>query len=86
MKPTMKKWLTGLLSVALLAGNLPVYAVNTAYAAEEDGFFTDETYSFEGGSQESEDTQSEILLQAFLNLPGLPPWGSRRRFFRRRGL
>ena len=33
MKPTMKKWLTGLLSVALLAGNLPVYAVNTAYAA-----------------------------------------------------
>lgn len=38
MKPTMKKWLTGLLSVALLAGNLPVYAVNTAYAAEEDGF------------------------------------------------
>ena len=40
MKPTMKKkWLTGLLSVALLAGNLPVYAVNTAYAAEEDGFF-----------------------------------------------
>lgn len=59
MKPTMKKWLTGLLSAALLAGNLPVYAVNTAYAAEEDGFFTDETDSFEGGSQESEDTQSE---------------------------
>ena len=53
MKPTMKKWLTGLLSAALLAGNLPVYALNTAYAAEEDGFFTDETYSFEGGSQES---------------------------------
>ena len=59
MKPTMKKWLTGLLSAALLAGNLPVYALNTAYAAEEDGFFTDETDSFEGGSQESEDTQSE---------------------------
>ena len=55
----MKKWLTGLLSAALLAGNLPVYPLNTAYAAEEDGFFTDETYSFEGGSQESEDTQSE---------------------------
>ena len=34
----MKKWLTGLLSAALLAGNLPVYALNTAYAAEEDGF------------------------------------------------
>ena len=46
MKPTMKKWLTGLLSVALLAGNLPVYAVNTAYAAEGDGFFTDEAESF----------------------------------------
>ena len=29
MKPTMKKWLTGLLSAALLAGNLPVYALNT---------------------------------------------------------
>ena len=36
MKPTMKKWLIGLLSAALLAGNLPVYALNTAYAAEED--------------------------------------------------
>ena len=59
MKPTMKKWLTGLLSAALLAGNLPVYAVNTAYAAEEDGFFTDETDSFEGNSQESEEAQSE---------------------------
>ena len=47
------------MSAALLAGNLPVYALNTAYAAEEDGFFTDETDSFEGGSQESEDTQSE---------------------------
>ena len=51
--------MTGLLSAALLAGNLPVYALNTAYAAEEDGFFTDETDSFEGGSQKSEDTQSE---------------------------
>ena len=40
MKTTMKKWLTGLLSAALLAGNLPVYALNTAYAAEEDGSFT----------------------------------------------
>ena len=59
MKPTMKKWLTGLLSAALLAGNLPVYALNTAYAAEEDGFFTDETDSFEGGSQESEEAQRD---------------------------
>ena len=55
MKPTMKKWLTGLLSVALLAGNLPVYAVNTAYAAEEDGFFTDEAESFEGSLEEPEE-------------------------------
>ena len=55
MKPTMKKWLTGLLSVALLAGNLPVYAVNTAYAAEEDGFFTDEAGSFEGSLEEPEE-------------------------------
>ena len=51
MKPTMKKWLTGLLSAALLAGNLPVYALNTAYAAEEDGFFTDETDSFASVSE-----------------------------------
>ena len=55
MKPTMKKWLTGLLSAALLAGNLPVYAVNTAYAAEEDGFFTDEAASFEGSLEEPEE-------------------------------
>ena len=55
MKPTMKKWLIGLLSVALLAGNLPVYAVNTAYAAEEDGFFTDEAESFEGSLEEPEE-------------------------------
>ena len=55
MKPTMKKWLTGLLSAALLAGNLPVYAVNTAYAAEEDGFFTDEAESFEGSLEEPEE-------------------------------
>ncbi|MFR8222792.1 MAG: hypothetical protein ACLU9T_18120 [Blautia faecis] len=47
MKPTMKKWLTGLLSAALLAGNLPVYALNTAYAARRGWIFTDETYSFE---------------------------------------
>ena len=55
MKPTMKKWLTGLLSAALLAGNLPVYALNTAYAAEEDGFFTDEAESFEGSLEEPEE-------------------------------
>ena len=55
MKPTMKKWLTGLLSAALLAGNLPVYALNTAYAAEEDGFFTDEAGSFEGSLEEPEE-------------------------------
>ncbi len=34
MKPRMKKWLTGLLSAALLAGNLPVYALNSVYADE----------------------------------------------------
>lgn len=33
MKPKMKKWLTGLLSAALLAGNLPAYA-GSVYAAE----------------------------------------------------
>ena len=82
MKPTMKKWLTGLLSAALLAGNLPVYALNTAYAAEEDGFFTDETDSFEGGSQES----VRILLQAFLNLPGLPPGKQKKIFQEKRTL
>ena len=87
MKPTMKKWLTGLLSAALLAGNLPVYALNTAYAAEEDGFFTDETDSFEGGSQESEDDDKvRILLQAFLNLPGLPPGKQKKTFQEKRTL
>lgn len=33
-------------------------------------FFTDETDSFEGGSQKSETHKVRILLQAFLNLPG----------------
>ena len=33
MKPKMKKWLTGLLSAALLAGNLPAYT-GSVYAAE----------------------------------------------------
>ena len=83
MKPTMKKWLTGLLSVALLAGNLPVYAVNTAYAAEEDGFFTDEAGSFEGSLEEPETQMADkvrIHLQVFLNLPGLPPGKQKRTF------
>lgn len=58
MKPTMKKWLTGLLSAALLAGNLPVYEVNMVYAKEAD-FFADESESSlpEGGNQEPAENQ-----------------------------
>ena len=86
MKPTMKKWLTGLLSAALLAGNLQCIPVNTAYAAEEDGFFTDEARVFwQFRRTPKTHGQVRILLQVFLNLPGLPP-GSREDFSGGEGL